>query len=135
MNFLIRVVAGLVLGVSSTALLSYPTLALDATVGDNTTCAKWLRDRGELSAWVKGHAANTPMPTSTHVEGAWLIGFLQGYSWGCLKDKPLADGLDTGAVFERLDRICKARPDGPLSIVALDLVKELDPQHSDICLN
>jgi hypothetical protein len=48
------------------------------------------------------------MPTWHVAQGAWLIGFLEGYEWACPADKPLASGLDTEAVFERVDRICRS---------------------------
>ena len=76
------------------------------------------------------------MPTGTQVPGAWLIGFLRGYDWGCLPDKSLTDGLDTGAVFERVDNICKSKPrpnETNLELAALELVKQLDPLHSEVC--
>lgn len=38
------------------------------------------------------------------------------------------------AVFARVDAICKSKGgDEPLRLVALALVKELDPQHLDVC--
>jgi hypothetical protein len=45
---------------------------------------------------------------------------------------PLASGLDAGAVFERVDRICRSKPDYALLQVAHDLVQELDPQHRNL---
>jgi hypothetical protein len=73
------------------------------------------------------------MPRGIQAPGAWLIGFLEGYDAACPKDKPLAAGLDSEAVFERVDRICSSSRTGdtPLLLVAFDLVKELDPQHTD----
>jgi hypothetical protein len=61
--------------------------------------------------------------------------FLEGYDAACPKEKALAAGLDSEAVFERVDRICSSSRTGdtPLLLVANDLVKELDPQHSDVC--
>jgi hypothetical protein len=48
------------------------------------------------------------------------------------KYPPLASGLDAGAVFERVDRICRSKPDYALLQVAHDLVQELDPQHRNL---
>jgi hypothetical protein len=77
------------------------------------------------------------MPMGIAVSGAWLIGFFEGYDAACPKDRPLASGLDSEALFERVDRICtSSRPgDTPLLLVAFDLVKELDPEHSEVCVH
>jgi hypothetical protein len=116
------------------SLISWPALALDMTVGDATTCASWLQQREKLRAWT--HTGGE-MPTGTQIPETWLIGFLEGYSWACLKDEPLTAGLDSEAIFERADRICRSTRTGdtPLLLVAFDLVKELDPQHSEVCLH
>jgi len=74
------------------------------------------------------------MPTGTRIPSAWLIGFLEGYDWGCGEKKRLTDGFDLHAIFERVDRICKSRAgETPFFMVALDLIKELDPEHSEVC--
>jgi hypothetical protein len=113
-------------------LTSWPAAALDVTVGDMTNCATWLQERAKQQSFHGGGE----LPRGTYLPGAWIIGFLEGYSWGCFKEKPLATGLDSVGVFERVDRICRSKTgDTPLLIVALDLVKELDPRHSDVCVN
>jgi hypothetical protein len=114
-------------------LIPLPALALDITVGDVTTCADWLHERDKLRSWV--HSGGQ-MPTGTQLPGALLIGFLRGYDRGWLQDKSLTDGLDTGAVFERVDNICKSKPrpnETNLELAALELVKQLDPLHSEVC--
>lgn len=113
--------------------ISWPAVALDLTVGTLTTCTTWLQERDKLKSWT--HTGGE-MPTGTYTPGAWLIGFLEGYDWACPKDKPRASGLNSEAVFERIDRICRSSRPGetPLLLAALDLVKELDPQHSEVCL-
>jgi hypothetical protein len=52
----------------------------------------------------------------------------------CPKEKPLAAGLDSEAVFERVDNICRTKSgDTPLLFAAWDLVEQLDPQHGELC--
>jgi hypothetical protein len=66
-----------------------------------------------------------------------LIGFLEGYDFACpASAKARTSGLDSEGLFERVDAICRSSPaTTPLLIVAIDLIKQLDPQHSDICLH
>jgi hypothetical protein len=113
-------------------LIPLPAPALDLTVGDLTRCADWLHERDKVRAWA--HSGGE-MPTGSHVPGAWLIGFLQGYEWGCLQDKAPTNGLDTGAVFERVGNICKSKPQLALSLAVRELIKQLDPHHSEVCPN
>jgi hypothetical protein len=111
-------------------LISWPAAALDVTVGA-TDCATWLQERAKEQSFHGGGE----LPTGTYLPSTWIIGFLEGYDWACPRAKPRTDGLDMGAVFERVDRICRAKTGGtPLLLVALDLVKELDPQHSGVCV-
>jgi hypothetical protein len=113
-------------------LIQWPALALDLTLGSLTTCSSWLQDRDKLKSYLR---TGGEIPTGAQLQGTWLIGFLEGYSWGCLADRTITTGLDTEGVFERADRICRSAPGAkPLLLVALDLVKELDPLHSDVCL-
>ena len=67
--------------------------------------------------------------------GVWLLGFLQGRDWSCLNRPPVASGLDTGAVFERIDNTCRSSPgETPLSLAVQDLIEEkLDPLHAVGC--
>jgi hypothetical protein len=99
------------------------------------SCATWLQERGKLKSWVQSH--NVPhgeMPTGTLVGGVYLIGFIEGYEWACPATKPRGSGLDMEAVLERAEDICKSKGgDTPLLLVALDLVKQLDPQHREVC--
>ncbi len=88
--------------------------ALDASIGLTTTCANWLQDRADLET----------RPTAADLPSAWVIGFLQGYDWGCNAAKPLA--LDVTVVLERVDRICRSRAVGTsLMLVAQDLIEQL----------
>jgi hypothetical protein len=51
-------------------------------------------------------------------------------------DRTITTGIDAEGVFERADRICRSSRDNKfLFMVALDLIKELDPQHSEVCLH
>jgi hypothetical protein len=117
-------------------LISWPAIALDLTVGETTNCTSWLQERDKLRSFIHSHSGGE-IPKGTFVPGAWLIGFLEGYDLACPKAKPLAAGLDMEAVFERVDHICRsAKPDDtPLLSVAIELIKQLDPQHSDVCVN
>ncbi|HWX83357.1 MAG TPA: hypothetical protein VNZ48_07135 [Xanthobacteraceae bacterium] len=117
-------------------LTSWPAIALDLTVGETTNCTSWLHERDKLQSFIHSHSGGE-IPKGTFVPGAWLIGFLEGYDTACPKAKPLAAGLDTDAVFERVDRICRSTKtdDTPLLLAAMELVKQLDPQHSDVCTN
>jgi hypothetical protein len=54
----------------------------------------------------------------------WLSGRVRR---GASRDKPPASGLDSEAVFERVAVLPASH------LVAFDLVKELDPQHTDVC--
>jgi hypothetical protein len=116
-------------------LISGPAVALDLTVGA-TTCTYWLQERDKLQSFIHGHSG-VAIPTGTNVPGAWLIGVLEGYDLACRKAKPLASGLDTDAIFERVDGICRSEKSGDITLllVAWDLVKQLDPHHSDVCVN
>jgi hypothetical protein len=127
MRFLILLLACLILS---------PAIALDLTVGETTTCTSWLQERDKLQSFIHGHSGGE-IPRGTFVPGAWLIGFLAGYHTACPKVKSLASGLDMDAVFDRVDRICRSAKTGdiPLLLVATELVKQLDPQHSDVCTN
>jgi hypothetical protein len=110
------------LSVILVSLLSWPAFALDITPGA-IDCETWLQERHDPHTW-----AASP-------RGAWLIGFIEGYNFGCPNGGHLlATGLDSEGVYERVDRICSATRTRPLLLAALDLVKELDPQHSDVCL-
>jgi hypothetical protein len=117
-------------------LIARPALALDMTAGDMMTCSSWLQERDKLQTFIHGHTGGE-LPMGTYVPSAWLIGFIEGYDWGCVKDKPLAAGLDSEAVFERVDRLCRSEKsrDITLRLIAWDLVKQLDPQHSDVCMH
>jgi hypothetical protein len=109
-------------------LISWPALATTGTM----TCTIWLEARGKVKSWVQsGHGK---MPTD-HVAGdAYLIGFLEGYDLACPLKKSRASGLDTEAVLDRANEICISKGgETPLLLVALDLVKRLDPQHNDVC--
>ena len=119
------------------SLISWSALALDVTVGDMTSCTKWLQERAEEKSWFQSSPAvrKGEMPTGTYMPGAWLLGFLAGHDWSCLsKPKGVASGLDTEAVFERVDNICRSSPgETPLLLAVRDLVEELDPQHAVGC--
>jgi hypothetical protein len=112
-------------------LISWPAQAFDATTGD-MTCTNWLEARDELKSWVHSHRGK--MPTGHNAGSGYLIGFIEGYDFACPLKKPRGSGLDTEAVFDRADDICKSK-DGhtPLLLVAFDLVLWLDSQHSDVC--
>jgi hypothetical protein len=133
-----RLLAPVLFGEAATLLSAWPALALDQTIGDLKTCADWLQERSELKSWIKQPGHKSPMPMGTHITGAWLIGYLQGYDKGCVHDEPVTKGLDTDALFERLDRICrssKPRPEDYFLFLAADeLIKQLDPDHADICM-
>jgi hypothetical protein len=111
-----------------------PAHAFDATTGA-TTCATWLKARDKLKSWVRSHAVPHGDMPSDHLAGSgYLVGFIEGYDFACPLKKPRGSGLDTEAVFERAEEICKSKNgETPLVLVALDLVKQLDPQHSDVC--
>jgi hypothetical protein len=112
-------------------LIAWPANALDYTAGDATNCATWLQERSKLDSYIH-HGGQ--MPTGTQIPGGWLIGFLEGWSWACVHCKPLTDGLDSRAVFERVDKICKAKTGAtPLRLVAADLITELDPGTGGLC--
>ena len=103
---------------------------LDATLGDHVTCSVWLQQRDKEKSWVRG-PGRTEMPKGTHLPSVWLIGFIEGYNWACLMEKPLASGLDTEGILERVDSICRSKPgDTLLRFVAINLVAQL--QQSDI---
>jgi len=113
-------------------LLSWPAFALDVTMGDTWTCAKWLEARDELKNW-RRHPSNE-IPRDTYVPSAWLIGFLEGYDRGCLTTS--AVGLDTEGVFERVDSFCRsAKPDTPLHLAASNLIEQLHPETGGACLH
>jgi hypothetical protein len=126
--------------VLSTSISAWPALALDLTVGQLTTCAVWLQERSELKSWIKRPDPNKsygPMPTGTQITGTWVIGYIEGYDKGCLHDEPITKGPDTEALFVRLDGICrsKTQPEHyPLSLAADALIKQLDPDHDDVCM-
>ena len=111
--------------------ISSRALALDGGVGSFVTCSMWLQSNDKLKSWFLGEN-KAPMPTEPQVWSNWLLGFLEGVKWACLANPPLASGLDAGAVFERVDRICRSKPDYALLQVAHDLVQELDPQHRNL---
>jgi hypothetical protein len=115
-------------------LISWPAQAFDATTGA-MTCTTWLQARGKLKSWLQSHdVPRGQMPTDHNAGSGYLVGFIEGYDFACPLKKPRGSGLDTGAVFDRADDICKLKGgDTPLLLVALDLVKQLDPQHSDVC--
>jgi hypothetical protein len=71
------------------------------------------------------------MPRRANIAGAWLIGFLDGYDWGCLNSPGIAAGLDTGAVFERMDRICRAAAEPKQSLFSptVALIEQLRPEY------
>ena len=122
------------LAVIIVCLISWPALALDPTTG-TMTCTTWLEARGKLNSWLQSHdVPHGKMPTD-HVAGdAYLIGFIEGYDFACPLKKPRGSGLDTEAVFERANEICMSKGGHtPLLLIALDLVKRLDPQHNDVC--
>jgi hypothetical protein len=95
-----------------------------------TTCDAWLQARAKLEAWHAlpgGEKVSQEWPRDTFQPTAWVIGFLEGYSDACSKGKPLASGLDTDGVLERVDKICRSEPGNtPLLIVANKLVELLD---------
>ncbi len=109
-------------------LISWPALGMDMTTG-SMACSTWLEARAKLKSWVQPHARDLSekMPTD-HVAGdAWLIGFIEGYSfsgvYACPSKKRLGDGLDTGAVFDIASSICISKGgDTPLLIVAAEMV-------------
>jgi hypothetical protein len=72
------------------------------------------------------------MPKGSLAPSQWLLGYIEGVSDACLVDPPVASGLDTRAVFERLDHICRSRPDWALSLAAEELITQLDPEHRDL---
>jgi hypothetical protein len=116
-------------------LIARPALALDSSVGELTTCSSWLQERDKLATFIHSHSG-ADIPRGTFVPGAWLIGFIEGYGWACPKEKPLAAGLDSDAVYERVDSICRTKSgDTPLLLAAMELVKQLDPQHSEVCVH
>jgi hypothetical protein len=110
-----------------TCSLALPAYALDATIGDIMTCKTWLQERAKEKAWFTGHNSGEPMPTGTLAPSAWVLGYLQGLSSACPKQKPLADGLDSGAVFSRIDQFCKSHggQETTLHLAVIDLVVEL----------
>ena len=119
------------LAVIAVFLVSWPALALDVTIGDLTDCTTWLEERDKLETWVHSHShpPGDRMPWGAHMAGSWLIGFLQGYDYGCLTDKRSADGLDSEAGFKRLDRICRSAEKGTnLHMAAEKLIHLLHPE-------
>jgi hypothetical protein len=114
-------------------LISWPALAFDATTG-TMSCTTWLQERSKLQSWINPHTHHGEMPSGSAIGGAYLIGFIEGYDFACPVKKPRGSGLDTEAVFERADELCKSRGgETPLLLVALELVKQLDPQHNEVC--
>ena len=134
-NHILRI-AGAALSVSiSISLISWSALALDVTVGDLTTCTKWLEERAKEKSWLQSPGPKKgEMPTGTYLPSVWILGFLQGRDWSCLNRPRVASGLDTGAVFERIDNICRSSPEGAnLHLAVEDLIEELDPLHAVGC--
>src|SRR5262249_30005825 len=117
------------------SLISWSALALDLTVGQLTTCTNWLEERAKEKSWFEANVAvrKGEMPKGTYLPGAWLLGFLAGHDWACGIPKGVASGLDTDAVFQRVDNICRSSPDANLELGALELLEELDPQHAVGC--
>ena len=75
------------------------------------------------------------MPTDDVVPSAWLIGFLEGYNWGCMQED-IAAGLDTKAVLERVDRICRSAPQIYLWDAVRKLIEQLRPENvGGLCLH
>ena len=90
-------------------LISWPALAFDATTG-TMSCATWHQERDKLKAWTQSHDVPHPaMPSGSHIGGAYLIGFIEGYDFACPAIKSRGSGLDMEAVLERADDICKTR--------------------------
>lgn len=114
---------------------SVHALALDGTVGETITCANWLKERSKLKAWTK---LGGEMPQSANIWGTWLLGVPGRLRLGLPARKTFAEGLDTTAVFERVDGICRShpKPDAyPLLLATHDLIKQLDPRHLDVCVH
>ena len=65
-----------------------PAFALDATVGTVVTCTDWLEERDKTKAWIHGHPRGEEMPRRGNIASTWLIGFLEGYSFGCPRTEP-----------------------------------------------
>lgn len=121
------------LAVIIACLISWPALAFDLTVSD-MSCANWLRERAKLKSWINPHTRQSEMPSGTFAGGGFLIGFIQAYDFACPLKKSRGSGIDVDAILERADEVCKAKGgDEPLLLVALELVKQLDPQHNDVC--
>jgi len=116
-------------------LISWPAFAFDATEGD-MSCTSWLQSRAKLESWAQSKdVPHGKMPTDHLAGSGYLIGFIEGYDWTCPLKRPRGSGIDTDAVFERADDICKSRDvETPLLMLAIELVKQLDPQHSEFCL-
>jgi hypothetical protein len=114
-------------------LISWPALAFDLTTGA-MRCTTWLQERGKLQSWINPHTQHVEMPSGSLIGGAYLIGFIEGYDWACPVKKARGSGLDTEAVLVRADQLCKSKGgETPLLLVALELVKQLDPQHNEVC--
>jgi hypothetical protein len=110
-------------------LIAWPANALDYTAGDATNCGTRLQERSKLEPFI--HQGGQ-MPTG--IPGQWPIGFLEGWTWGCMHHKPHMDGLDSQAIFERVDNVCRANTGAtPLHLVAADLIRELDPGTGGMC--
>ena len=118
-------------------LLSRPALALDQTYGNEWRCTDWLEARDKLNNWIHAprHPAGEKMPTDDVVPSAWLIGFLEGYNWGCMHED-IAAGLDTKAVLERVDRICRSARQIALWDAVRKLIEQLRPENvGGLCLH
>jgi hypothetical protein len=91
----------------------------------------WLQGRDKLKNWAL--TGGGPMPTDIAPAGAWLIGFLEGVSAACISNPPLAAGLDTEGVLQRVDQTCRSRPgDTLLLFAASELIKQLDSRHANV---
>jgi hypothetical protein len=119
-------------------LLSSPAFALDQTYGNEWRCTDWLEARDKVNNWIHGTSRHPPgekIPTDDVVPSAWLIGFLEGYNWGCMQGD-IAAGLDTKAVFERVDRICRSTQQIYLWDAVRKLIKQLRPESVEgLCLH
>jgi hypothetical protein len=135
-----RIKAAFAAGLVLICWLSSPAFALDETYGSEWRCTDWLEARDRLTNWIKTPRhppGEEKVPTDTHIPRAWIIGFVEGYRWGCMITD-IAPGLDTNGVLERVDRICRAgQPtDQSLLNAVLTLTKHLRAENaSGDCLS
>jgi hypothetical protein len=109
-------------------LIAQPAFGLDTTAGSNTTCAAWLQGREEMKSYIRKPSGS--MPQIVPVAGSWVLGYLEGYEAACPAERTRTYGMDSNAVFDRIDAICMKKPSLNLHLATAELIGQLDdPQH------